>query len=316
MPKVGIIGIGDRFEALATLLGRTETEVLLYNVGSLKPSELPDGVVDVPLSRFEDVPVVFLSLPIDQVRSVARELGEYLTGRHAVVHLCRNFEHQTLKTVSTILAEETPTRRFGFLTGPMNKDDVEAGRPASGVCATVFPEVQDFVEECLVCTTFRLYRSNDMEGAEVAAAYCRVIAMAAGVASVLDLGDSLRATLFSRGLAEMGRFVAHRAGRERTTFGMSGSANLFIDIAGQGSPDFQIGAGAMRKNAFEPEEVVKEFGPRGKDLLDLIESLAIYLEDAPELDLHLLETCHLMVSGQMGPADAVRHLMSIPTLDD
>lgn len=316
MSNVGIIGTGDKFDALATLLAQTETRVLLYNWDRRPKKELPKGVTVVELDHFRDVPVVFMSLPIERVRPIARELGEHITGRHGVIHLCRNFEHRTLKTVSQILAEETPTRRFGFLTGPILRDDVEAGLPASGVCATVFPELQDFVEECLVSTSFRLYRSDDLLGSEVAAAYCRVIAMAAGVGSELNLGDSLRATLFSRGLAEMGRFVAHRGGRERTTFGISGSANLFIDTAGQGSPDFQIGVGAMRKNAFDEAAVVEEFGTRGRDLLDLIESLAIYLEDAPGLNLHLLETCHLMVSGQMGPADAVRHLMTLPTLDD
>ena len=70
------------------------------------------------------------------------------------------------------------------------------------------------------------------------------------------------------------------------------------------------------------EGVARNPGASGKIMtimligLAMIESLAIYLEDAPGLNLHLLETCHLMVSEQMGPADAVRHLMTLPTLDD
>ena len=153
----------------------------------------------------------------------------------------------------------------------------------------------------LVSTRFRLYTSSDIVGAELAAAYCRVIAMACGVLSELGLGHSLQATLFSRGLAEMGRFVAHRGGKERTTFGLAGSGNLFVDIGHDGSEDFRIGAAAMKRNRFDAQTVRSEYGDRGNDLLELIASLSA-LRSNRKLALHLLETCHLMVSGEMDPA--------------
>lgn len=313
--QVGLVGSGDRFDALVALLNQTNTDVLLWNHDKRKKKDLPKGVKVVPLEELIGVHLIFFSLPIDEVRDVADILGEHLTGRHAIVHLCRNLEHTSLKTISQILAEETPTFRFAHLTGPMNSEDILAGLPASGVCATKFDEIQDYVADVLVTSKFRLYRGNDLLGAEVASAYCRVIAMALGVAAELHLGRSLQSTLYSRGLAEMGRFVEHRGGRERTTFGLAGSANLFVDTMDKGSPDFQIGQEAMQKNLFDSAAVVKKFGSRGKDLLDLVESLAVELKHTT-LNLHILETAHYMVSGQMGPSQAVEHLMSLPTLDD
>jgi glycerol-3-phosphate dehydrogenase (NAD(P)+) len=315
MEKVAIVGHGDRFDALAGLLKANGKTPVMWNHDGRGRRRLPKGVELIELEALREHHLIFLSLPINEMRKVARQVGDHITGRHAIVHLARNLEHTSLKTVSELLSEETPTRRMGFLTGPMREEDISQGHAASGVCATVFPEVHELVGEALVSNSFRIYRTHDIVGAELAAAYCRVIAMGCGVLSELGLGHSLQATLFSRGLAEMGRFVAHRGGKERTTFGLAGSGNLFIDITAPGSDDFRIGAAAMRLNKFDRKAVIKEYGSRGTDLLELIESLAA-LRQNKRLALHLLETCHLMVSAEMGPAAAVQHLMSLPTLDD
>jgi len=315
MQTVSLVGHGDRFDALVSLFQHTGVEVLIWNHDKRKKSLLPKGVKVVPLEALHETSVIFFSLPIAEVRDVARELGTVMTGRHALIHLCRNLERQTLKTVSEILREETPTHRFGFLTGPMRLEDVGQGMPGSGVCASIFPEVNEVVEEALVSRVFRLYRSDDIHGAELAASYCRVIAMACGVASELQLGHSLMATLFARGLAEMGRFVVHKKGRERTTFGLAGSGNLFMDIGNSGSDDFKLGAQVMRQNVFDRKTINKDFGSRGDDLIDLVESLGSLRQDK-NLALHILEVCHLIVSGEMVPSDAVLHLMSLPTLTD
>lgn len=315
MNTVAIVGQGDRFDALVGLLAKTGTRAVTWNYANRPKRELPKGVKTIPVDALREHHLIFISTPITEIREVVRTLGDHVTGRHAIVHLARNLEHTTLKTVSEIIREETPTRRIGFLTGPMSASDVEARHAASGVCATVFPEVQELVGEVLVSDKFRLYTSSDIVGAELAAAYCRVIAMSCGVLSELGLGHSLQATLFSRGLAEMGRFVAHRGGKERTTFGIAGTGNLFVDIANQGSEDFRIGAAAMRTNTFDKDVIRREYGPRGADLLDLIESLATVRKHR-QLALHLLETAHLMVSGEMDPQGAVRHLMTLPVLDD
>jgi glycerol-3-phosphate dehydrogenase (NAD(P)+) len=315
MGEITVVGYGDRFDALIDLFQHTNTDVQIWNHNARKKTKLPKGIRVVPLEALADSPVIFFSLPIEEVRDVARELGTVVTGRHAIVHLCRNLENKTLKTVSEVLREETPTHRFGFLTGPMRHEDISQGMPGSGTCATIFPEVQEVVESALVSRMFRLYRSDDIRGAELAASYCRVIAFACGVASELHLGHSLMATLFSRGLAEMGRFVVHRGGRERTTFGMAGSGNLFMDIAATGSEDFMIGQTVMRANAFDRKALLKEYGPRAKDLFDLVDSLGMLSEDR-KLALHILQTCALIVHGKMLPAEALLHLMTLPVLTD
>ncbi|MFU8805664.1 MAG: hypothetical protein ACNA8W_17760, partial [Bradymonadaceae bacterium] len=275
MTTVGLVGAGFHFETLLRLFEATSTRVLLWQPGDEgdEAESLPGNVELVSRERMSDVPLIFFCVPIDICRTVARRLGDVMSGRQVVVHTSRSLETLSLKSLSTILQEETPTQRFGFLTGPVLVEDVKAGRPSSGVCASLFPEVHDLVEECLMSPIFRVYRTTDITGAEISAAYGRVIAMIAGLSHALGLGTSLQATIFARGLAEMARFVVFREGFERTAFGLSGAGNLFADMHLEGSTDYQIGMFLAGSKKHAAAAVRKKFGWRGDELLNLLDAL-------------------------------------------
>lgn len=311
---VVLIGEGDRFDALAALLLANDCEVRTWRLPR-QAKRAPKGMKKIELAGLTETTLVYLAVPLTDLRGVAREIGDVITPRHVVIHSCHNLEAGSLATASAVLNEELPTRRLGFVTGPMRPADVKRGLPASGVCASRFPEVWELAEASLVHDRFRLYRSRDLVGAENAAAYGRVIAMAAGVASQMQLGRSVQATLFARGLAEVARWVKVRGGEEQTTFGIAGAANLFLDVGDEGSVDFLVGAHAMQEGKFDPDDVRKRFGSTGRELLDLVESLWAGVRSA-RIQSHILETCHLMVSGELEPQGAVMHLMTLPTLDD
>lgn len=310
---VAIVGSGDRFVSILDLLIGPDREV--GAVALDEEDTLPDGVDAVALDDVALAPLVFMAVPIRRLREVAREIGDSLTARHAVVHAVHNLEAGSLAPASEILRQEMPTRRFGFLTGPIRSDEIERGLPSAGVCATRFGEVGDLTEESLVSPAFRLYRSEDLRGAEFTAAYARVIAMASGVAHAMSLGRCVQATLFARGLAEVSRFVKDRGCDERTVFGIAGSANLHLDTTPPGSPDFQVGIAAVEAGEFDRDEMERRFGSGATDQLALVETL---WEGAKVFGLqsHILQSCHQMVAGELEPQDAVRHLMTLPTLDD
>ena len=310
--KVAIVGEGERFDAVASLLGAAGHAICAWRHDG-RDADFGEGIEEVELEALRETPLIFVAVPMSSLRLVARAIGDVLTGRHAVVHASHSLEAGSLATGSDVLREETPTRRFGFVTGPMRSDDVQRGLPASGVCASAFPEVWELAEEALVHPGFRLYRSTDIAGAEIAAAYTRIIAMAAGVAHEMKLGHSVQATLFARGLAEAARFAASRGANERTTFGLAGAANLHLDTTAPGSPDFRVGRHALAARRFDAAEIAATFGTTGRDLLQLVESLAA---GSPAVRTHILHACHSMVSGASSPEEAVARLMTLPALDD
>ncbi len=312
--NVAVVGEGERFEAIVSLLQATGAEFGVLE-HSQRSEKVRKELTRIDLEDVAGARIVFVAVATSELRDVARALGDVMSGRHCIVHACHNLEPGSLATASNILRQETPTHRIGFLTGPMASEELQKGLPASGVCATRFPELCALVDEYLVHPGFRVYRSSDIEGAELAAAYARVIAMAAGVGYAMNLGLSVQATLFARGLAEVGRFVASRGGSERTTFGIAGSANLHLDTVPPGSVDFRVGGFAHAEGKFDPIAIEKKFGTTARDLLHLVETLWYGVRDE-KFDAHILEACHLMVSGEYEPPQAVAHLMTLPTLDD
>ena len=77
-------------------------------------------------------------------------------------------------------------------------------------------------------TTFRVYASDDVAGVELCAAAKNVIALAAGGADGLGLGDNAKAALVARGLAEMGRLADVAGARPETFSGLAGMGDLIV----------------------------------------------------------------------------------------
>lgn len=309
MKRVGFIGTSAAPSVAQQILARGVCDVATW---------YPDDIEDVgkaeetaELRELANVPLIVFSAPIEACRPLARRLGDFLTGRHVIVHTVRSLEPGSLKSVSTILREETPTQRVGFVSGPMRPEDLSTERPGAAVCASHFPEVHDLVEEAMVSQYFRLYRSQDLAGAELSSAYGRIIAVMSGLVDGLDLGASLQATLFARGLAEMARFVVFRDGYERTTFGLSGAGNLYADTHGEGSLDFQMGRHLADGNGANSLEEI--FGNAAREILALMRAFS-RVGSAASLELHLLQGMQAIVDEKVPAHKVVEALMTLPTL--
>ncbi len=321
MTTVGFVGNGTNFEVLSHLLQKAGTEVLHWQPehssasDAIPAGKLPGQIQSVELAQMAKVPLIFYSVPMHLARETGRQLGDVISGRQIIVHTSRSLEPATLKSVSEILREETPTQRFGFLNGPADLMDIQADKPAALVCASLFPEVHDLVEDSVTSENLRMYRSNDLTGAEISAAYSRIIAMLAGICHGLEMGDSLQATLFARGLAEISRYVTFRGGYERTAFGLTGVGNLYADTHRTGSKDFQIGEflaiREQNKQSTDANAVREQFGVYGQDLLSLVDSLHSATQHA-ELSLYLLRATHSGALGKISPKKAVQDLVGLP----
>jgi len=271
MEEIGLIGATDRLAAVAYLA--RESGVAVRHWPGIEPVEaLPElheagSVESVEVEALAETVLLFFDVPVARLRRTARRLGDVVTGRHSVVHFVRSMALGEPSRPSAVFGEELPTQRFGMLTGPMAPDDIRADRAASAVCSTVFPEIADLVEEVLEVGRFQVFRNRDLAGTEVASCYTRVVAIACGLAAELEMGGSLRSTLFARGLAETARFVMASGGEERTTFGLAGAGNLHADTNGSGSPEFRMGREFVRFDG-TASEYLQTLDDQGQDLIE------------------------------------------------
>ena len=85
--------------------------------------------------------------------------------------------------------------------------------------------------EALSSPAFRIYHSVDPRGVEIGGAAKNVLAIAAGIAIGLGLGESARAALVARGFAELRRFGEAYGAQAETLMGLSGLGDVVLSCA-------------------------------------------------------------------------------------
>ena len=113
------------------------------------------------------------------------------------------------------------------------------------------------LQEQLSTPVLRLYRSDDMIGAELGGALKNVIAIACGACIGAGLGDSARAALMTRGFAEMMRLSARLGAQPETLTGLSGLGDLTLTCTSDGSRNYRFGLALGRGEAFDPSVTVE-----------------------------------------------------------
>lgn len=86
-----------------------------------------------------------------------------------------------------------------------------------------------------------MYPSDDMVGAQIGGAVKNVIAIACGIIEGKKLGDSARAALVTRGLAEIARLGSALGAKKETLMGMCGVGDLILTCSSIQSRNFSLG---------------------------------------------------------------------------
>lgn len=243
--KVSVVGAGAwgttlaRHSALGghatALVARTEDHVREI-VGTRENRRYLPGVglppeVDVTadLARgVEGASVVLLVVPSPEIRRVSSSLRPLLKEDQAVVSCAKGLESGSLLRLSEVIedASGVDSSQICALSGPNLSAEIAAGMPASAVVASRSAASAAVVQTVLSTGTFRVYTSSDIVGVEYGGALKNVIAIGAGVADGLGLGQNAKAAFITRGLAEISR-IGVAAGANALTFGgLSGLGDL------------------------------------------------------------------------------------------
>jgi len=130
-----------------------------------------------------------------------------------------------------VMARVVPDAALAVLSGPNLALEVARGLPAAAVVASANAELATGVQRAFGNTSVRVYTSDDVAGVELGGALKNVMALAAGMADGLELGDNAKAALLTRGLREMVRFGVAHGGRAETFYGLSGLGDLLATAA-------------------------------------------------------------------------------------
>ncbi len=228
--KIGIIGAGAFGSALAVAYGQKGLEVALWARANPYARDYPASVSHhSDLTALAGAAAILLVVPAQQT---AAFLAKNTLPDAPLVLCAKGIDARTGRLQNQIVA-----RPASILTGPGFADEIAAGLPTALTLAG-----GNAAQQALLSTPrLRLYRSDDLIGAQAGGALKNVIALACGMAIGAGLGESARAALLTRGFAEMQRLGVALGGKAETFQGLSGLGDLALTCASAQSRNFAQG---------------------------------------------------------------------------
>ena len=241
--QIGIIGAGAWGTTLAVLLADAQRPVSLWTHSAEAADRLAHaranerylpGVMFPPNVRVvtnevylgEPHRFYLFAVPSSHVRATARRLAAQLDPATPILSVVKGIEEGSHLRMTEVLAQELPARPLAALSGPNLAREIAAGKPAGSVVASAEAALAAELAGELSSDRFRVYTNPDVIGVELAGALKNVVALAAGMVDGLGFGDSAKAAIITRGLAEMTRLGVAAGAHPLTFAGLAGVGDL------------------------------------------------------------------------------------------
>ena len=140
----------------------------------------------------------------------------------------KGIELGTTKRMSQVIVEtaRVDPDRVVVVSGPNLAPEIAAEQPAATVVASLDRDRAQEVQQAVALPYLRPYTSDDVIGCELGGAVKTVIALAYGRASAMGMGDNTKASLITRGLAEIARLGVALGADPMTFAGLAGLGDL------------------------------------------------------------------------------------------
>jgi glycerol-3-phosphate dehydrogenase (NAD(P)+) len=330
MSRIAILGAGAWGTALALSLARRGGHQLcLWSHSTALAEQLTDAgenlpylpgftlpadiaiTADLPGAIFE-ADILLCVTPSQHLRGVITHIAPLLTRDQIILSASKGLEEHSFLRMSQVVASATDNP-FAVLSGPSFAQEVAAGMPTAIVAASNFPQIAQTIQRDLTSPNLRIYTNDDVAGVELGGALKNVIALAAGVASGLNLGYNSSAALITRGIAEMTRLAVACGGRRQTLAGLSGVGDLILTCTGSLSRNRSVGIELGRGRQL-PDIIAGLHGKVAEGVRSTAAALGLAARYAVEMPI--TEQMDTILHRNKSPQEAIRELMSRPGRDE
>jgi glycerol-3-phosphate dehydrogenase (NAD(P)+) len=254
-----------------------------------------------------DADVVVFGVPSHSLRDVAREAAPDVRPWVPVLSLIKGLEAGSRLRPTQVIAEELPGHPVGLLAGPNLAREVLDGYAAAAVIATPDADVARALQPLFRTRVFRVYRNEDVLGSEMGGVLKNIIAIAAGMADGLGVGDNTRATVITRGLAEITRLGVAMGAEGQTFAGLTGLGDLMATCMSPLSRNRRVGEELARDKTLDQiqdeMQQVAEGVKSARTVMQLAEEHEVVMPIACEVDAVINEGRH--------PVEAYRGLRRV-----
>jgi glycerol-3-phosphate dehydrogenase (NAD(P)+) len=249
---------------------------------------------------------VYIAVPSQQLRENLTTWKHLIPRPATLVSLMKGLELGSGKRMSEVMREVTglPYAQLAVISGPNLALEIAREEPAAAVCAGSSQERAS--EVALVCSSnyFTVFTNNDVIGTELGGVLKNLIAVAIGIVSGMGYGQNTKASIMTRGLAEITAFAVAHGAQRRTMFGLAGLGDLIATSESSLSRNFR--AGEMLGQGLDKAAVLLKL----KQTAEGLSSVEPVLASAERLgiDMPIVSQVGDVLEGRMKPMDFGKQL--------
>ncbi|QCI64915.1 NAD(P)H-dependent glycerol-3-phosphate dehydrogenase [Phreatobacter stygius] len=322
-PSVAVLGAGAWGTALANAAARAGRATVIWarepavaaeiNARRTNESRLPGARIQdrvtatASLAEAARADLVLAVVPAQALRAVCEVVETVIRQGTPLIVCSKGIERGTGRFMTEVVGEAVPKAVPAILSGPSFAADVEKGLPTAVTVAAKDEALAKHIADTLGSSSFRLYHTTDIRGAEIGGAAKNVLAIAAGIVAGRKLGASAAAAITARGFAELSRFGRAFGARPETLMGLSGLGDLILTCSGPQSRNFALGY-ALGEG-------------KGLDLLSgrgalaegaLTAEILVETARAHSIDMPIAEAIDAVLGGLIDVNQAIAQLMARP----
>ncbi|WP_099866993.1 NAD(P)H-dependent glycerol-3-phosphate dehydrogenase [Pararhizobium haloflavum] len=325
MSGIAVIGAGAFGTALACVIARSRKEPVTLlardplhaetmrstqrNEKALPGIKLPEHVIaTADPDHLTGARRILLAVPSQAQAEVTARVMQSISGDAEFVICAKGLERTSEDTLSHVVGATAPGHPVTILSGPGFAADIARGLPTAMTVANTNRQRAEQTAAVLSGDTFRLYATDDVTGVELGGALKNVLAIASGITEGAALGQSARAALIARGLAEMTRFAVAHGARAETMSGLAGLGDLVLTATSTQSRNYRYGV-ALGRGA-RPADLMRPGEPLSEGAFTAAVAATIARRRA--IDMPITTTVADIVDGRLTIGDAVAALMRRP----
>jgi glycerol-3-phosphate dehydrogenase (NAD(P)+) len=297
-----------RAETNAQLAADRRSARYLPDVGF--PAALAVAIDPATLAQADRLLV--LAVPSAHLRSTLAQVRGYLDPAAPILSVIKGIEEGSHLRPSEVIEDELPGHPVAVLSGPNLAREIAAGKPAGTVIGSRDAALAAELSTLFNSESFRVYTNPDIVGVELCGALKNVVALAAGFVDGLALGDSAKAGIITRGLAEMTRLGVAAGAQPMTFAGLAGVGDLIATCMSPLSRNRR--AGELMASGMSWTQAATQLNGVAEGVFTVRGALELAAQQAVELPI--AEQVDAVVHGGRPPLQAVAELMSRAQKDE
>jgi glycerol-3-phosphate dehydrogenase (NAD(P)+) len=254
--------------------------------------------------------MVFLSVPSQSLRGALTDVVGLLEPEALVVSLMKGVENGTGLRMSEVIRAglDVPDERIAVVSGPNLATEIAREQPTAAVVASSSLETAERVAMVAANRYFRTFVNTDVIGTEFGGVLKNLIAVATGIVVGVGYGDNTKASILTRGLAEMTAFAVAFGAQPETLAGLAGLGDL---IATSESPLSRNNrAGRLLGQGYTKDDVLRTMDQVAEGLASI--DPVLELAASRGVSMPIVAQVADVIAGVLDPRDMAPHAAKEP----